>query len=379
MRSFKLITTFILITLSVNVRAQDDGALFTAINAKDATAVQSALEAGSSANAVNESGASALYAAVQLQSHKIIRELIARGADVNYININNIGATPLMMAVGYKEPVIVNLLLENGADVNLRDTNGDPAINWAAYYGYTDIAGRLLKAGADTEQVGHGNPREIAMRRGHQSFVELMARLAEIDLPSPDAALLIDGIKSENLDAIEDALSLGVSANATDFTGRPVLAMAARTGNVAMVKRLVDAGAIADASDEIGFTPLMEAARDGKIEVVRYLLSLGVDPNHRSNANALYLTPMHMAGLSNNPEIVTLLVNAGAATDPKGRENGTPLLWALGENKLEASYRLLELGADPLFKNSYGYSAADYARQTNNAELMAKMGISAKP
>ena len=371
-----LISLFFLTTA---VSAQDKSALFQAIENNDAEAVQTALVAGTDANAVNEAGGSALFEAVRKQSIDMVRLLVVGGADVNFVNEQNIGATPLMMAVAYNEMAIVNLLLENGADVNLPDTNGDPAINWAAYYGYTEVADRLLQSGADTEQVGHGNPREIAMRRGHQDFVNLMARVADIGLPSPDTALLIEGVASENMDAIEDALALGASPNATDFTGRPVLGLAARTGNVDVVTRLIEAGANPDAIDEIGFSPLMEAVRDGKIEVARYLLSHDVDVNRRSNANALYLTPMHMAGLSGNPDMVQLLSDAGAGIDPKGREDGTPLMWTLGEGKIEATMKLLELGADPHHKNSYGFSAADFARQMENKELLQKMGEPVEP
>ncbi len=354
--------------------AQDTGDLFAAIERTDVTSLRNALEAGADANAINEAGSSALFEAVRKQSLDACRLLVAAGADVNFVNEQNIGATPLMMAVGYKEPQIVNLLLENDADVNLADANGDPAINWAAYYGYTDIAERLLKAGADTEQVGHGNPREIAMRRGHQTFVSLMARLADIPLPSPDTALLIEAINSENLDALEDALALGASPSATDFTGRPVLGLAARTGNAALVKRLVEAGASPDAADEIGFSPLMEAARDGKTDVVQYLLSLEVDANRRSNASALHLTPMHMAALSGNAGIVRLLAQAGASLDPQGRDGGTPMIWALSESKMATVEALLDLGADAAIKNKFGFSAIDFARQLQNNELLQKMG-----
>lgn len=377
MRIVRALGLVMLATISSTAQAQDASTLFKAITDQNGEAVQAALDAGADVNSVNDAGVSPLFAAVQQQSLDISRLLVARGANVNFSHAQGIGATPLMMAVGYRKPDIVNLLLENDADVNLADTNGDPAINWAAYYGYTSIAERLLKAGADIDKVGHGNPRQIAMRRGHQDFVSLMARLSDVKLPSPNTALLVEAIAAEKADAVDDALALGASANATDFTGRPVLGLAARTGNIAIVERLLDAGAEADAEDEIGFTALMEAARDGKHDIVKLLLSRGVDANHRSRESALFLTPMHMAGLSGSAQMVQLLADAGAALDPKGREDGTPLMWALGEGKLEASYRLLELGADPTIKNSYGFSALDFARQMENTELLEKMGQSA--
>ena len=369
-------TLTIAITLfTAPVLAQDNAALFKAVDNKDAKAALAAIEAGSDANAVNDAGASPLFEAMRAQAADVARVLISKGANVNFVNEQNIGATPLMMAAAYNNAELVNLLIANDADVNLADSNGDPAINWAAYYGYTNIAELLLQADANTEQVGHGNPRQIAMRRGHQDFVGLMARLADVPLPSPNTALLIDAITAGNMEAVEDALAIGASANATDFTGRPILGLAARTGNAELVKRLVSAGADVDAVDEIGFTALMEATRDGKVNVVKFLLETGANPNHRSEASALYLAPMHMAGLSGGADMVQILADAGADIDPKGREDGTPLLWALGEGKMEAVMKLIDLGADYNHKNSYGFSAADFARQMNNAELLQKMGL----
>lgn len=375
MRFVPLSLLLIVLASFPDARAQDANALFTAIEKEDVSAVTAALDAGSDVNSVNDTGASALFAAVQKQSYEISRTLVSRGAAVDYVNEQNIGATPLMMAVAYDRLPIVNMLIENGADVNLIDANGDPAINWAAYYGYTSQAERLLRAGARVDRVGHGNPREIAMRRGHQPFVDLMARAADIKLPSPDVALLVDAIKAESLEGIEDALAVGASANAVDFSGRPVLALAARTGNINIVNLLIGSGADVDAVDEIGFSALMEAARDGKIEVAKQLIAKGADVNRRAKENALFLTPMHMAALSGNADMVQLLADAGAALDPLGRDKGTPLTWGLGEGKMETTYRLLGLGADPRIKNKYGFSAADYAQQMKNADLLEAMGM----
>lgn len=365
--------------LLVSLPVHSNDALFAAIEDKNADAVAVVLDAGADANAVNEAGTSALFAAVQKQSLEMCRLLVARGADINFAHEQSIGATPLMMAVAYNSDEIVTLFIEKGADVDLADTNGDPAINWAAYYGYTGVAEQLLQAGASTQLVGHGNPREIAMRRGHQPFVDLMVRHAGFALPDPETALLLTAIEKADTARLEEALALGVSANSTDLSGRPVLEAAARSGNLAIVERLVMAGAEVDAVDEIGFTALMEAARDGKVDVARFLLEMGANPNHRSGENALFLAPMHMAGLSGMPEMVQLLADAGAEVDPLGRENGTPLMWALGEGKVDASHALLKNGADAMLKNSYGFSAADIARQMGDEALLEAMGLTAEP
>ena len=370
------VASLLLACLSVGLKANGqsaDEALLSAVESADLPAVKASLDAGASASAATDQGASALFIAVQKKAPDIVQLLLDRGADVNAANAANIGATPLMWAIGTRDATIVNALLEADADVNIADVNGDPAINWAAYYGYSDMAALLLQRGADVSLTGHGNAREIAMRRGHQDLVKLLISHGGSQVPSPDVALMVEAIAAADTDGVREALSLGVSPDAVDFTGRPILAMAARASETAVVEQLVMAGAQIDLVDEIGFTALMEAARDGRFDTAALLLEAGADPNHRAGENALNLTPMHMAALSGDPAIVTLLAEAGAAIDPLGRKKATPLSWCLGEGKIEAALTLLDLGADPFIKSEYGYTPADIVESMDHEALKQKV------
>ena len=55
------------------------------------------------------------------------------------------------------------------------------------------------------------------------------------------------------------------------------LQLAARSGNLAEVKRLVESGVAVDSADSWGTTPLLLAAGQGEVEMVRYLLEHGAD------------------------------------------------------------------------------------------------------
>jgi ankyrin repeat protein len=69
------------------------------------------------------------------------------------------------------------------------------------------------------------------------------------------------------------------------------------------------------------------ATATGDARTVRLLLDRGADPAH---ANAHGWTPLHQTAYSNQPELATMLLDAGASPDAEARgEGGTPLVVAL--------------------------------------------------
>lgn len=375
-RQFHAALFSLLLLLATPVFATPDKDLIAAVEAIDSDAAKAALSGGADANARNDKGAPVLFIAVQKRSADLAELLVEAGANPDAQYEDYIGATPLMMAVGVKDLQLAKLLLENDADVNVIDANGDPAINWAAYYGYTDFVELFVRHKADTKLTGHGNALEIAMRRGHQDIVSLLTDRKATAIPNPDIALMVEAIQTGDAKGVAEALGFGVSPDSLDFTGRPILALAARKGAADIVRRLIQAGATVDLADQIGFTPLFEAAREGNAAAAKLLLEAGANPDHRSNATALALTPMHMAALSNSAETVKLLAAHGANLNVTGRDNGTPLLWALGERKITSSLALLELGADATIESRHGFSATDLAKSIENAEIRTKLGLS---
>jgi outer membrane protein assembly factor BamB len=92
---------------------------------------------------------------------------------------------------------------------------------------------------------------------------------------------------------------------------RAALHEAARTGNLAEVRRLVEeSGTPIDAGDRYDSTALMMASEKGHLEVVEYLLEAGADPNHREvffNSSSFDL-----ALWRENVEVAIALLAAGA-------------------------------------------------------------------
>lgn len=124
------------------------------------------------------------------------------------------------------------------------------------------------------------------------------------------------------------------------------LVWAARTGDVAAIRRLAASGINLDASpvtatrfifpdlDHRQWTALQHAVQKGQVEAVRVLLEWGAQPDARQDG----FTPLAIAAGSKDPTIARLLLDAGADVNVSLKlwaqeEPGGPL-WHLIEHAL---------------------------------------------
>ncbi len=230
-----------------------------------------------------------------------------------------------------------------GADPDLGDQYGDPAINWAAYAGAASAVEALLAGGADPAVVTHhGDALAIAMRRGFPAIVALLSE------------------------------TTGTSSGDTELHG------AARAGDLDAIERLLAAGQQTGIENRIGYTPLMEASREGHTAVVRQLLGAGADPMHRGNELGMGMTALHLAADRNQPQVASVLLDAGIPVDVGNATGTTPLLWALGEGATETAIIMLDAGADPTLEDEHGYSARGMAEYVEDPELRARLTAAAE-
>ncbi len=324
--------------------------LATAIRASDGERVAALLAAGVSAQATDRAEQAAPLLIAASRGHLAIAEhLLARGAPPDPRLASYYNATALMLAVNNRNAPMAELLLRHGADVNAVDSFGDPALNWATFYGDLPLVELLLTHGARTDQVGHGDAVQVAMRRGHQPVLKrLLTHRGTLHTPDAATQALLDAIDADDPAALRRALAQGAQANGSDETGRPLLARAARAGRLQAVEALLEAGAEVDAADSIGFTPLMEACRDGQLAVAQALRAHGARVDRAALPRGLAMTPLHLAVAGERPALIRWLVAQGAPLDARDIEGAPPLAWAQGEERKALAELLLELGAKPL-------------------------------
>ena len=120
---------------------------------KIATILKLLVEGGCEGNAQNDSGETALFAAIKKQNTETINYLLQAGSDVNKKTLYDV--TPLSYAASNASLSEVNLLLEAGADPDI----GHPLttvvhLDALAYLGHKQvIAHQLIAAGANINSV----------------------------------------------------------------------------------------------------------------------------------------------------------------------------------------------------------------------------------
>lgn len=124
------------------------------------------------------------------------------------------------------------------------------------------------------------------------------------------------------------------------------LTIAAERDDLDTVKALLIQGASPDTPDSHGLTALVRASRGGNLDIVSALLAAGASPNQNDRFVNGW-TPMMHAIHKNQPQVVDLLIEAGADVNGRAPNGCTALMFAAGEGQIEVVNVLLEKGADP--------------------------------
>ncbi|KAI2882794.1 hypothetical protein CBS76997_3902 [Aspergillus niger] len=123
-----------------------------------------------------------LQAAVKAQLVWVVREMLMKGADVNYLGDSRFRRTPLQLAVENGNMELFNLLLHYGADVNgpAVAKGGATALQIAAMHGFIGIAQRLLDLGADVNgEPGLYNGRTALMGAAEHGRIDMLHLLLD--------------------------------------------------------------------------------------------------------------------------------------------------------------------------------------------------------
>ncbi|WP_425389844.1 ankyrin repeat domain-containing protein [Ekhidna sp.] len=314
---------------------------------------------------------SLLQVAVQANDPNRVSELIAAGANPDMKFSSSLQATPLMYASGFQDGKILDLLISSGASLDEVDTNGDPAINWATYYGYVQNMRKLIDAGANLQiKSKHGDALDVAFRLWHTDSVINVFRGSVLDQETAASTRqLMDLIREKKYAKVESIIGKGTDPNVADGLGMSAPHHGVRSGDLKMVNLLLDLGANPNALNKVGQSPLTIAARSGNSDIVKALLNNGADVNRAGEKYRL--TALIGAAVGGHTEIIKQLVDDGALINQKDIINqSTALHWSIFYQNNETAKLLIELGASYSTKCLEDqYTAYTLTIASNNKEL----------
>ncbi|GLQ92860.1 ankyrin repeat domain-containing protein [Dyella acidisoli] len=320
-------------------------ALLAAARSGDVARALALVEAGADANTVpatnDRDQRPVLMLAALLPDTRLLRALIAKGADVNRASG---GLTPLLAATrdswhGRADAVMT--LLTNGANPLTTDTDGNTPLHGAVLSGEPTVAAMLLDAGAmiDALNKSGGSPLSIACRAANWPLVKfLLERGAKSTILHGEPALVAAaGIADDDIAGVKLLLKHRVAVNALDARQRSALMAAAAEGHEQIARTLCAANADVNLADQHGSTALMEAARAGAVGVVALLADAQADARARDQ---------------HGRDALTLACQSPSA-------------------QVETVRALLALGAEPKAPGGDGRSALDHAAASGRWDLVA--------
>ena len=249
-------------------------------------------------------------------------------------------------------------LLEKCADISVVDNNDVSILHTAAQTTNIELVRFAIRRGCPVNllaKVGF-NPLYhlcafggIPVNKCHTTLLPLLHVLISSGTDVNNRA--IDGTtplhryaEDSDENVCEFLVKHGADVNAADFLLRTPLHEAVNNEHELVIGILTHYGAKVNAQDKYGYTPLHHAAMFSNPVAVRSLLQFGADVSIKCTVNKL--SPLHLAAETEEPEIIDILVGAGADVNCVDIYGATPLHNAASEGIADVTESLLRNGAD---------------------------------
>jgi ankyrin repeat protein len=310
------------------VNSSSTSALHYAARSGSSSIVPGLLQRGAQVAATDGRGLTPLHHASFMGHRALVQQLLRSRADVRAFASGGAG-TPLQLAIAAQQWEVVGCLLAWGAAAGMSaagtsstsSSSMASCLHLAAEVGHVPTITRLLKAGVDPCAVNSRGelPSHLAARAGHTEAAVLLMSVVKspclqyLNHVSNDAAAAVHlaaaGGHAGTLDVLLQ--QEGVEVDLVGAKGKTALHLAASEGHLECVKQLVAAGANRDAEDAEGATPLHLAPLAEQPQLVPLLATTKNINNMVGATTVLHTAAAAAAGRS--VELVAAVLAAGGS------------------------------------------------------------------
>ncbi len=283
------------------------------------------------------------------------------------------GWTILHYAAGEGNLPLARYFVLMSKTVEVPDQEGVMPIHVAAYYGKLEVLRFLLDKiqNPDAQQDRNGlTPLHYAvLGEQPEAARELLARGCHPNARDKNGITPLHlAVLRERPDLVTLLLDHGAEVNASDRDGETPLHIAAYLGAVETARVLLDRGADPKAGDRHGFTPLHAACATGFSRMKDFLVQEKGYPEDAPPPKEF----QRITSLTrkSHVEVARLLHEHGADINARDQRQDTPLHVAAVTGNRELVDLLLQWGADPFARNAYGDTPLDLARQAGYEDIV---------
>uniref|UniRef100_A0A8C3CN68 Ankyrin 2 n=1 Tax=Cairina moschata TaxID=8855 RepID=A0A8C3CN68_CAIMO len=324
------------------------------------------LNRGAAVDFTARNGITPLHVASKRGNTNMVKLLLDRGGQIDAKTRD--GLTPLHCAARSGHDQVVELLLERGAPLLARTKNGLSPLHMAAQGDHVECVKHLLqhKAPVDDVTLDYLTALHVAAHCGHYRVTKLL-----LDKRANPNARALNGFTPLNIPSLSPFLLPFFSLSSPPLRpcrgrGETALHMAARAGQVEVVRCLLRNGALVDARAREEQTPLHIASRLGKTEIVQLLLQHMAHPDAATTNG---YTPLHISAREGQVDVASVLLEAGASHSMSTKKGFTPLHVAAKYGSLEVAKLLLQRRASPDSAGKNGYTPLHIAAKKNQMQI----------
>ena len=283
------------------------------------------------------------------------------------------GQMPRPCPAMWEDPAVCQVLIDAGADIEIKDENGRSPLLRASISGKFAVVEMLAEAGAGVRVKDKQGDTCLALASyfGHTETVRYLVGLKDVDVNrvvDSGSTALHWASRQNHPEVVQLLIDAGADIAAKDGKGRSPLHKPSMSGHLDVLKTLVKAGADVSVTDNEGVTCLMLASYMGHTETVRYLV--GLKEVDLKDVDSTGCSALRHAVVRNHPDVVEVLVDAGADIETRGSYGRSPLLAASQCGNLRVVKVLVKAGVDVCVTDNEGNTCLTLAAASGHTETV---------